>query len=207
MARRENCPVFALKVGCLLRGVGTRKLVVKQHRVRVVDNSQPFLPESRAVVRFLVVSRFEPFVEAAELFPYFSGRQQKCARTVIDIAPEHVHRCERVVASSVAEARSIAPDDAVCLLKGSVEKDQASTYGADIPRASNRAERGLESARKYLGVIVQDEKMVSPGLASGLIYRHEEVPIFRIPDDTRALQLIQKPRRFILRGVIDDDDF
>ena len=61
-----------------------------------------------------------------------SRREKERAGTVIDVAPEHVHRRKWIVAAAIAQAGTVAPDDAARFLQRAVEQDQPAADGADI---------------------------------------------------------------------------
>src|SRR5689334_9374150 len=119
----EDFLVITLKIGCSFRRIGAREFIMKKDGIRIVHNSKAAFPEASAIIGFLVISRLEALIETAGLFPDFSRRNEKCARAVIDITAEHVHRRKRIVAPAVTQAGCISPDDAAGFLKGSIEQN------------------------------------------------------------------------------------
>src|SRR5438067_2411705 len=164
-------------------------------------------PYTSAVIRLLVIGWFETLVETAQFFPYASRRQQERARAVIDIALEHVHGRGWIIASAVAQARSVSPDDVAGLLQCPIQQDEAAANCADIRRTTDRVQCRLQCSRKKLGVIVQEKQIFTPCFLRALIYSQKEIPIFCISDSTNAAQALQQARCLVLRIVIDDDDF
>src|SRR3954467_9925952 len=102
----EQHLVLPLKLNCIHRPRGTAEFVMKNHCVRLVDNTESQLPQPDAIIGILVIRRFESLVKAAELFPYRPPGQKQSGGTVVHIAPEHIHGSERIVASSIPEART-----------------------------------------------------------------------------------------------------
>src|SRR5215470_6240326 len=72
MARSEDFLVVALKIGCSFGGIGAREFIMKKNGIRIVHNSKAPLPQPRAIIRLLVISRLEALIETAGLFPDFS---------------------------------------------------------------------------------------------------------------------------------------
>ncbi len=72
MTGYENLLMVALKVRRGFRRIGTRKFIMEEDGVGIVNDSQSSFPKPGAIVRFLVIGRFEPLVEPACLFPCFS---------------------------------------------------------------------------------------------------------------------------------------
>src|SRR5262245_39718991 len=107
-------------------------------RVRVVDHAEPSLPQAHAVVGFFVICGLEILVKAAKFIPHLTRGQKERTRAVIHVPPEHVCRCERIVAAAVPEARTIPPYDAARLLKRAVQQNQPSAYRADVGAAADR---------------------------------------------------------------------
>src|SRR5262249_43244185 len=134
---------------------------------------------------------FELLIEAFELFPDVTWRQQKSSGAVVNVAAEHVHRRERIVASAVTEAGAVPPDDAAGFLKRAVKQDQPASHGSDPRRASDRLEGGLQSPGQYFGIVIQKQQILSLGLARRLIDGQQEIPVLGIPNNACAVQLIE----------------
>src|SRR5438477_13210258 len=108
MPRREGALVFALKICGAVCRIRTGEFIVQQNGIGIVHDAQVMFPEPRTVIRFFVISGLESLIKAAKRVPGLSWRQQEGARAVVDVATEHIHSCERIVATPMTEARTIA---------------------------------------------------------------------------------------------------
>src|SRR5437764_838373 len=102
---------------------------MEQDRIRVVHHAQALFAYSRTVVRIFIIGRLECFVESFQLFPHGAWREKKSGRTIVDVAAEHVHRGKWIIAASITQARTVAPDDAARFLQGAIEKNLAAADG------------------------------------------------------------------------------
>src|SRR5437667_5666367 len=137
MPRGKDPLVISLEIGCALRGLGAGELIVQKNRIGIINHPQSLLPKACAVIGFLVIGGFEDFVETTQTLPGVASGEQECARTIIHIPAEHVHRRERVVTAAIPEARSVMPYDASGFLECAVEQNQPAPDGADIRSAAN----------------------------------------------------------------------
>jgi len=94
------------------------------------------------------------FINPADILPHSPWREKECAGAVIYIAPEHVHRGERIVSPPVTGARAVAPDDAAGFLQRAVKQYQASADRANIRLAAERVDCRRQRPRQDLSVIV-----------------------------------------------------
>src|SRR5437660_12925082 len=104
----------------------------------MVHDAQSLLPQPGAVIGLLVISRLEDLVKTPQPLPYRARCEQKCARAVVHIPSEHVHRREWIVTAAITQAGAIPPNDASALLQCPVEQNQTAPHGADVRCAANR---------------------------------------------------------------------
>src|SRR5881397_138528 len=103
MARFKQLLMGDLKVDGV-RHVRGAELIVQNRGLWVVNNAQAALPQSRAIIRVLIIGWLESLIESPEPLPGRAWRQKECRRAVVHIAPKHVHGGKRVIAAAITEA-------------------------------------------------------------------------------------------------------
>src|SRR6185436_5566517 len=94
--------------------------------IRLINHAQSFFPKPQAVIGFLVIRGLECSIKATKLFPHSTRREKEGARTIIDVAPEVVHRRKGIISATIAGTGSIPPDDASGFLQFSVQQNDLS---------------------------------------------------------------------------------
>src|SRR5208282_1738856 len=171
-----------------------------------IDHAIAGLPETHAVVGFFVIRRHERFVESPELPEKLAAGKQKSSRTIVNVATKHVGRRSWLVASPVTARRAIAPDDRASFLKGAVGQDEASTNSAYVRASIKHTSRRLETTRKQLRIVVQQENISAPCLLRGLVHGLQESQICFVPQHGCAHDFAQQLLGPI-RGAIVCDNY
>ena len=190
------------------RRLGRRRageLEVLDDGVGVVDHAPALLPQAHTVVDLLVVGGAVAFVEATELDEQRSRREEERPRAEVHIALKAVGPEVGGLASAVAEARAVAPDDAARLLQPAIRQEQPRADRADVRGAFHHAQRRGHAAGQRRGVMVEDEEVGAAGQPRGAVDGGGEAGVGGGALEARSVDAIEERGGFVGRSVVDDD--